>query len=655
MLQLEIDLSPGEWLLAVLFVLGVGIVSGRILGVSRGFLRATVAGALGSLIGLFTAAAILRAPTDADADASELLVLTFAFGLIATMVLSIALEFVLRRRGPVRRPRLWTRIRTAATIGGRLVEVTRIARRHGLAGPRLASRAAFATPETAARVARFLEDCGGMFVKFGQIASTRSDLLPPALVASLKDLQSDAKPVPVARIHATLERELGRPADKAFASFSEEPLAAASIGQTHVARTFDGEDVVVKVRRPDVEVGVARDAAVLRWASRIADRRSEAARALGLARVSEELVRSISKELDYTEEAAYGRALRTAILDAHVEGVDVPEVLDGMTTEAVLVLERVRGRPVSDAAAVDACGVARPVLADRLLRVFLSAMFDRGTFHADPHPGNILVDAGGTLWFIDFGAVGVIDAVTLRALQLVGLGLGTGDPGLIARGLREMSGSAGPAVNVVALESEISRLLSEQLVGAGFDPRTVQDLVSIMERQGLPVPPAFTLIGRAVVTLEGTLRGIDPAISLATAATEHFGASLQPAGGDASELARRELLRALPSLRVLPALVEDIALQLRSGLVRFEVDTLTPARRTAFTGWVDQVLFAGVGSVGLLTSALLLVGAGLAGAGQDTATLTATLTATGSIGFVLSSVMLLRVVAQIVRRQSDTA
>jgi ubiquinone biosynthesis protein len=271
-LDLEIDLSPIEWLLAVLFVLGVGIVSGRVLDVSRGFLRATVAGVLGTLVGLVTAGLTLR--DDTDLDSTELLVLTFGFGLIATMVLSIALEVVLRRRRPVRRPKLRTRLRTAATIGSRLVEVTRIARRHGLAGSRLASRAAFATPETAARVACFLEDCGGMFVKFGQIASTRADLLPPALVTSLKDLQSDVKPVPVARVHATLERELGSPAEKAFASFSEEPLAAASIGQTHLARTLDGEDVVVKVRRPDVEVGVARDAAVLRWASRIADRRS---------------------------------------------------------------------------------------------------------------------------------------------------------------------------------------------------------------------------------------------------------------------------------------------------------------------------------------------------------------------------------------------
>lgn len=648
-MQLEIDLSPGEWLLAVLFVLGVGIVSGRILGVSRGFLRATVAGVLGTLVGLVTAGLTLRG--DTDPDSTELLVLTFGFGLIATMVLSIALEVVLRRRRPVRRPKLRTRLRTAATIGSRLVEVTRIARRHGLAGSRLASRAAFATPETAARVACFLEDCGGMFVKFGQIASTRADLLPPALISSLKDLQSDVKPVPVARVHATLERELGNSAAKAFASFSDEPLAAASIGQTHLARTLDGEDVVVKVRRPDVEVGVARDAAVLRWASRIADRRSEAARALGLARVSDELVRSIGKELDYTEEAAYGRALRAAVIDADIEGIAVPHVRGGMTTEAVLVLERVPGRPVSDAAAVDACGVARPVLADRLLRVFLSAMLESGTFHADPHPGNILVDATGTLWFIDFGAVGIIDAVTLRALQLVGIGLGTGEPGLIARGLREMSGSAGSAIDVIALESEISRLLSERLVGAGFDPGTLQDLLATMERQGLPVPPAFTLIARAVVTLAGTLRGIDPSFSFATAATQHFGSSLQPAGGDASELARRELLRALPSLRALPALVEDIALQLRSGLVRLEVETMTPVRRTALTSWADQVVFAGVGSVGLLTSALLLVGTTLAAAGTDTATLTAI----GSIGIVLSSVMLLRVVAQIVRRQSDTS
>ncbi len=148
-----------------------------------------------------------------------------------------------------------------------------------------------------------------MFIKFGQIASTRSDLLPAPVVAELSDLQSNVKLVPVAQIRARIEDELEAPIEEVFGSFSDEPLAAASIGQTHVAELRGGQRVVVKVRRPDVEVGVARDSAVLRWASRAAQRRSEAARSLGLVPLADELIRSVEQELSYVHEAANARAL----------------------------------------------------------------------------------------------------------------------------------------------------------------------------------------------------------------------------------------------------------------------------------------------------------------------------------------------------------
>ncbi len=130
-----------------------------------------------------------------------------------------------------------------------------------------------------------------------------------------------------------------------------------------------------------------------------------------------------------------------------------------------------------------------------------------GIFHADPHPGNILIDPEGTLWLIDFGAVGLIDPVTLEALQSMGAGLATSQPGLVARGLRTISGPAGDAVNPQALESEISRVLSEQLHAPGFDPAALQKVVELMRRNGLPVPSTFTLLARAMVTVAGTLAG----------------------------------------------------------------------------------------------------------------------------------------------------
>jgi ubiquinone biosynthesis protein len=510
----------------------------------------------------------------------------------------------------------------------------------------LASRAALSSPEGGLRIRSFLEDCGGMFIKFGQIASTRTDLLPAPLVAELADLQSNVKLVPVALIRERIEDELKASVDEVFRTFSDEPLAAASIGQTHIAELQGGRLVVVKVRRPEVEVGVARDSAVLRWATRAAQRRSEAARSLGLVPLADELIRSVEQELSYVREAANARALGAV---ANGVGVAVPKVVTEFSTEAVLVLDRIDGRPVSDAAAVDACGVGRSVLADRLLAAFLTQVMTAGVFHADPHPGNILIDGEGTLWLIDFGAVGLIDPVTMESLQLMGAGLATGQPALLARALRSISGADGESIEPQALEAELSLVLSEQLHSGGFDPRSLQEIVNIMGRHAIPVPPTFTLLARALVTLEGTLRVLDPQVDLAAAAAVHLGASMELSPATAKEAAQKELLRSLPSLRALPGLTEDIALQLRSGRVRLQVDAFSGPGRRHVTAWMDQAMFTAVAAVGLLASTLMLVGAALAGPEQETAGLLAV----GYIGLVISSVMLMRVVAQILRREAE--
>ncbi len=646
-MSIQLDLTFWEWVEAIIFVLFVGVVSGRILGVRRGFWRSTIAGFLGTFIGLVISAVILQGQQPADIDTFNFLVVVFGFATLATMLLSIVLEVILRPRRIGRRPRLWTRLRTFSTVGGRLWEVSRIARRHGLAGPRLANRSALTSADGGARIRGFLEDCGGVFIKFGQIASTRSDLLPPPVIIELSNLQSNVRPVPSDQVRHIVESSLGRPISEVFGSFSDEPLAAASIGQTHLAELLDGTQVVVKVRRPEVALSVARDSAVLRWATRMAVRRSEAARSLGLVALSDELIRSVELELDYLNESVNARALTAASADH--PGVTAPSIFSEFTTDAVLVMERVNGRPVSDSAAVDACPIPRPELAERLLSTFMDHVLRGGIFHADPHPGNILIDAEGTLWLIDFGAVGLIDPVTLESLQSMGAGLATGQPGLVARGLRTISGPAGDAVNPQALESEISRVLSEQLHSPGFDPAALQKVVELMRRNGLPVPSTFTLLARAMVTVAGTLQVIDPKVDFAAAAAAQVGGAMA-AAGEPKEILQREVLRMIPSLRSLPGLAEDISLQLRAGRIMVGLDPFSGPSRRVVSYWLDQSLFAVVGAVGLLASALMLAGAAIAEPNTDGG-----LTAVGYIGLVISAVMLMRVVAQIVRRQGDDA
>ncbi|WP_181784677.1 AarF/UbiB family protein, partial [Pseudonocardia pini] len=355
----------------------------------------------------------------------------------------------------------------------------------------------------------------------------------------------------------------------------------------------------------------------------------------------------IDGELSYLTEAASARALATATTDP---GVRIPAIHTELSTDGVLVMERGLGRPVSDDAAVDATGVPRAELADRLLGTFLSQVMTAGVFHADPHPGNILIDERGALWLIDFGAVGIIDPVTMEALHLMAAGLATRQPGLISRAMRPLAGAAGDSIRPQALEAEISRVLSAQLHAGGFDPRSLQDVIAIMQHHGIPVPPTLTLLGRALVTLEGTLRSLDPAVDLAKAATGQLGSAVDLSPEGTQDLVRQEVVRNLPSLRALPGLAEDLALQLRSGTMRVQVDAFSgPGSRTVGR-WIDRSVFALVGSVGLLASALMLVGAALAPEGSASVTLTAV----GYIGLVVSSVMLLRTVAQILRREVDT-
>src|SRR4029079_4650553 len=193
----------------------------------------------------------------------------------------------------------------------------------------------------------------------------------------------------------------------------------------------------------------------------------------------------------------------------------------------------------------------------------------------------------------------------------MGAGLATGQPALLARALRSISGSDGDSIDPQALEAELSRLLSEQLHAGGFDPRSLQDIIDIMGRHAIPVPAPFTVLARALVTLEGTLRVIDPSVDLASAAAVHLGSSMDVSPASAKEAAQKELLRSLPSLRALPGLTEDIALQLRSGRVRLAVAAVSGPGRRHVTTWMDQAMFTAVAAVGLVASTLMLVGAAL--------------------------------------------
>jgi ubiquinone biosynthesis protein len=601
-----------------------------------------VAAFLGWCVGITAAALVVGG--DTNVSAVVIIPLTIFFGVLATLPFAIVLDVITRSGRPPRRRRRRPikAVHAAFAPLGRFREVLGNARRENLLHRRYASAAALSSPDFARRLRKVLEDSGGMFVKFGQIASTRTDLLPATLTTELANLQSDVRPVPPAELRAQLEAELSEPVGQAFDTFSEEPLAAASIGQTHRAKLKGGGPVVVKVQRPGIDDIVDRDAAVLAFAARQIDRRVAAAHRFGVKDLAGELIIGIEAELSYTDEANAGMTLRAN--RARDVGVDVPLVHPALSTEKVLVMDEVLGRPVSDAVAVDAAAVERPELAKRLLASMLGQIIGDGLYHADPHPGNVMVSPDGTLWLLDFGAVGRLDPVALEALQGIALGFTMRDASIVARAVRHLTGE--DIVDLRPLERDLAALLGEVGATGGLSPAVMSGVLDAMERHDLKPPGSMVLLGRTLLTLEGTLRVIDPTFELASEANELIAGPSRDEFADPEEVIRREVLHALPALRTLPDHAETLAGQLRAGRLTVRTEHYAGGDRKVVDEWVNRVLVAAVGGVGSLTAGVLLVAGSLA----DNAAVRDTLWSLGFTGLTFGLVLLMRSAAQSLRR-----
>ncbi|HEY1280598.1 MAG TPA: AarF/UbiB family protein [Acidimicrobiales bacterium] len=652
----EVNLDVwGLLLYGVPFIIIAGWFSSRILGIKRGWGRSVIAGLCGWIFGVLIAAVAQDANVRSTGDLNHILALSFFFGVLVSMFVSLTLEIILkprvarrRRFGPILHPIATLRRRLAPLSRSR--EILRYARKRGVTDLRYTSTAKLATPEFARRLRLMLEDCGGMFVKFGQIASTRSDLLPEALTTELAQLQSSARPVSADAVRGVLEAELGATVEEEFASFDFEPLAAASIGQTHRAVLKNGEKVVVKVQRPGIEDVVYRDAAVLRLVAGVVERRVDGARQIGVKRLANELIASLQRELDYGAEAAAGVAFIEHLEDE--DGVAAPRVYQELSTRRVLVMEEIDGVSVAKRDAVAASPVPAPTLANRLLESFLDQILRDGMYHADPHPGNIFVDRSGVLWFLDFGAVGRLDPMLLETLQEMAIGFQMNDPVILARATRRMAGGDDTG-DSRALEADIGLVLTEGMTSASFDPKAMTMILDIMGRHGLEVPTSMTVLSRALLTLEGTLRTIDPGFNIATEVNALLPAFAEQQQDAVQAQLQKEFLRALPSLRAMPSHVESIAAQLRTGRLRLRLERYAGADRAVVGAWIDRVLFAAIGMFGLLSSAVLLVAAGAVGEAVEGAR--DTLLILGFFGLIIGSVMLMRSVAQLLRDESASA
>lgn len=382
----------------------------------------------------------------------------------------------------------------------------------------------------AAAYRKLAVEMGGVMIKMGQFLSSRLDVLPREITAELSGLQDEVQPEDFTDIRRVIESEYGMPLEQRFADFDPQPVAAASIGQVHIAHLCQPEgsdpcpDVVVKVQRPNIDKIVAVDLASLKtvgkWVNRIRSVRQRA----NVPALLEEFGSSLMEEIDYLHEGK--NAEQFAANFANRPEICVPQVIWSHTTRRVLVLENVRGIKITDYAAIDAACIDRKEVAERLLGTYLQQVFEDGFFHADPHPGNLFVQHAPTaddpkawqLTFVDFGMTGTLPPQTMEGLREILFAVVTKDGGRLVRAFQMMNFLL-PGTDLDLFERMCIRLFqdfwgksTDELVRMKMNREEMEEFArefgDLMYAMPFQVPENLILFGRMVSILSGMCTGL---------------------------------------------------------------------------------------------------------------------------------------------------
>ncbi len=367
-----------------------------------------------------------------------------------------------------------------------------------------------AATKDARQLADDLEAMGPTFVKLGQLLSTRADVLPPIYLNTLKRLQDHVKPVPYVDIQRIVNAELGVRVSKAFSEFSERPAAAASLGQVHRAALRDGRPVAVKVQRPDIRGQIVEDMEVIDELATFVDKHTETGRRYEFATMVEEFRVSLMAELDYRAEARNLTVIHDNL--AEYERIVVPLPVADYSTSLVLTMDWVQGRALGSLGPLDRLDLDGHDLAEDLFRAYLDQILLDGIFHADPHPGNILLMDDGRLALIDMGMVARVSGAIQDALIKLLLALSEGrgaDAADVLAGLGEHLAD----FDIDALRRSVDDVVGRSLTLAVEDLQAgslIGEVLRAAGEAGLRPPGELTMIGKAMLNLDEVARILDP-------------------------------------------------------------------------------------------------------------------------------------------------
>ncbi|MDB0580138.1 ABC1 kinase family protein [Salinicoccus roseus] len=375
------------------------------------------------------------------------------------------------------------------------------------------------------RIRLFLEEMGPTFVKIGQVASTRPDLVPEDIITELSKLQSHVPPFPYEKVEEIIEESLGAQVDDIFETLDHDTIGSASIGQVHKGVLVTGEAVAVKVQRPNIEKIVRNDLEILHNLAMMSESRMEWARQYQLVDMIEEFTNAIIDEMDYTIEARNTEKIGRQFTDD--ETVHIPEIFWEATTKDVLVMEYIEGIEISDFEAIDELGYSRERLAERVTHAIFHQILIEGFFHGDPHPGNITIMEDEVIGFMDFGMVGKMTKEMKANFGSLLIAMMRKDADGVVRAITHM-GVVPDGVDMRALKKDAELLrdkyydipLSRMNLG-----EAVEDIFEIANTHRIKLPTDFTMLGKTILTLESIVRQLDPDFSIVDVA-EPFGRQL---------------------------------------------------------------------------------------------------------------------------------
>jgi len=470
-----------------------------------------------------------------------------------------------------------------ARRGLRLMQMADLVVKHGLGGaldlvglaPRLFHRAPPEANEErslplAHRVRLLLQDLGPTFIKLGQIASTRSDLFGEDVVRELRKLQDQIDPFSYEEVEAVIAADLGKPIEEFFSYFEPKPLAAASIGQVHRARTLDNRDVVVKVQRPGVLEVIRNDMAILSWAARRLEARLEIARKMNVTGLLEEFEDLLIDELVYTIEGRNADRMRQNLAANPL--IVIPEVMWDLTSRHVLTLEDVSGMKLDNIPALRAAGIHLQDLATGLSSAYIKQILIDGFFHGDPHQGNFLVNREGQIALVDFGIMGRLDEKTRDTLVSMCIAVFHQDSEEAVQNLVSL-GAVSPDTDMTALTRDVDRLLSKYYFLPRHELRIGEIISRVLEvvyRHDVRMPTELALLAKVLLTIEGICIHLDPRFD--------FNASIRPFATELMErtISPRQLMREATRnareisriARVVPTQLMDVLSKLERGRLR---------------------------------------------------------------------------------------